>query len=166
MDTEKMMAARPVWIALFLASLPLAASPAVAQLSFGAKPQQLMYVAINANNFEKMRDFYMSVIGLKELPGSKPTAKPQRSTSLSFTGAYDDSFLMISHDDTAAPTGAGALQRLVFKETDITAVVARARAAGVAILDEPAPAHGMTTIFTANIRDPEGNQIELVEVRK
>jgi predicted enzyme related to lactoylglutathione lyase len=161
-----MMTARPVWIAFFLASLPPTASPALAQLSFGAKPQQMMYVAINANNFEKMRTFYMSVIGLKELPGSRPTAKPQQSTSLSFTGAYDDSFLMISHNDGAAPTGAGALQRLVFKEADIGAVVERARAAGAVILNEPGPAHGLSTIFTANIRDPEGNEIELVEVRK
>ena len=160
------MTARPVWIALFLASLPITASPALAQLSLGAKPQQMLYVAINANNFEKMRDFYMSVIGLKELPGSNPTGKPRRSTSLSFTGAYDDSFLMISHDDAAAPTGEGALQRLVFKEADIGAVVERARAAGVPILHEPAPAHGIPTILEASIRDPEGNEIELVEVKK
>jgi predicted enzyme related to lactoylglutathione lyase len=152
-------------IALLLASLPITASPVLAQFSLGAKPQQMLYVAINANNFEKMRDFYMSVIGLKELPGSQPTSKPRRSTSLSFTGAYDDSFLMISHDDAAAPTKAGVLQRLVFKVADVGAVVARARLADVAILDEPAPVHGISSIIEAHIRDPEGNEIELVEIR-
>lgn len=159
------MSARPVWIALFLASSPIAAGPALAQ-SLGAKPQQMLYVAINANDFDKMRSFYMSVIGLKELPGSNPAAKPRRTTSLSFTGAYDDSFLMINHDDdAAAPTEAGALQRLVFKVTDIGAVVERARLAGAAILEKPAPVHGMPNILEAFIGDPDGNRIELVEVK-
>jgi len=159
------MSARSVWIALFLASSPIATGPALAQASLGAKPLQMLYVAINANNFEKMRSFYMSVIGLKELPGSNPAANPRRTTSLSFTGAYDDSFLMINHDDATAPTEAGALQRLVFKVADINAVVERARVAGAAILEKPAPAPGMSNILLAFIGDPDGNTIELVEVK-
>lgn len=154
-------------IRLFMAAglLAMGAAPATAQFSLGAKPQQMLYVAINADDFPKMRDFYIAVIGLKELPGGNPAGKAQQSTSLSFTGAYDDSFLMISHADGAPPMKGGALQRLVFKVVDIKAVVERARAAGNSVLREPGAAHGMSSITSASLRDPDGNEVELVEVK-
>lgn len=159
------MKAYGIMTVILLTAAPVCAAPAFAQISLGAKPQQMLYVAINANDFDAMRYFYTAVIGLKELPGGTPIAKPRSSTSLSFTGAYDDSFLMLSHDDEAPRAGSATLQRVAFKVADVRAIVARARVAGAAVLHEPAAAHGMAAIQSASIRDPDGNEIELVEVR-
>ena len=85
----------------------------------------------------------MAVIGLQEVPDIYPASKSAQSTSLSFAGAYDDSFLMLSHRNGVSPAPVRSLQHLVFKVADTKAGIERARAAGALIRPEPAQAHGM-----------------------
>lgn len=130
-----------------------------AQVALGSKPEQLLYIAIKTDDMENARRFYTGVIGLKELPGSDP-----RSAMLSFSGNFEDSFLMIVRDDGGArPRKPGTLRRLVFKVLDAKAVVERARASKASIKREAAPAHGMPGLIVATILDPDGNEIELVQ---
>lgn len=147
-----------------VAALALATSsaPASAQAGLSSKPEQLLYVALQTADFAKAREFYTVVIGLKEMPGSNPAAKPIPSSMLSFSGGYGDTFLMISQGP-ARPAPGGALQRLVFKVADAKAVIERARSAGATIKTEAGPAHGMKTLIVGSILDPDGNLIELVQ---
>jgi catechol 2,3-dioxygenase-like lactoylglutathione lyase family enzyme len=153
------------WI-LSLAALTGVIGPVAAQPPSQpeANPQQLMYVAINVKDFEKSRDFYLRVVGLKENPGSTPIGTPVQSSSLSFSGTYNDSFLMISHERDKPVIGAGALARITFKVADIQGIVERARSGGYVVQREPASAHGIVSLLVAVIEDPDGNPVELVHM--
>ena len=150
-----LLAATVAWGAAVAQSLP----------QLGAKPEQVLYVALNVNDFAKSRDFYMNVLGLKENQGSTPDGAKLQSSTLSFSGGYQDTFLMISHEVGKAsfPKG-GGLARLTFKVADVRAVVERARKAGYPVLKEPGAAHGIGALTVGVIEDPDDTPIELVQV--
>ena len=130
----------------------------------GANPQQMLYIALNVNDFDKSRDFYVNILGLKENPGSAPTGAKVQSSSLSYSGGFQDTFLMISHERGKPPLPkGGGLARLTFKVADARAVVERARKSGYRILREPAAAHGMAGLVVGVVEDPDGTPVELVQ---
>ena len=143
----------------------ICALPATAQMQLGSQQQQLLSLEIKTNQFDRTRHFYIDVVGLKELPGSSPAGRPKQSSSLSFGGTYVDSFITITHSESDGTNALkrGALQRLTFKVTDARAIVVRARAAGITIVREPQPAHGIPDLIVAVLSDPDGNLIELVQ---
>ncbi len=146
-------------------ALLAAAAGATAQTApmVGGRPQQMLGVKLNVGDFDRSRDFYLSVVGLKENAGSAPGGSPVRLSSFSFSGAYDDTFLMIIGDPGKPPPAkGGGLANLVFKVSSVHAVVDRARKAGSPVLHEPASAHGMASLVVGVIQDPDGNAVELV----
>jgi len=146
---------------LLLAGLAVLSATAVsAQLRLGAKPEQILSVEIKTGHFPAMKRFYTEVIGMKQLPGSNSAAKPEPVSMLSFSGTYDDSFLSLS-GVPATPSGWPLTLKL--KLADVRAVVERARNEHAVIEREPMPAHGVPGLIVATIRDPDGNNVELVQ---
>ena len=162
---SKVSRAVAMLVGVMITAGTLSSGIAWAQFKLGSQPQQLLSVEIKANQFDRMRHFYIDVIGLKELPGSMPMAKPKQSTSLSFSGTYADNFLSITHTDADGQTQPPALapQHLTFKVTDAKSIVERARAAGAVIVRSPVSAHGMANLIVALLRDPDGDLVELVQ---
>ena len=149
---------RPVLLCAGIAAI--SATSASAQFRLGAKPEQILSVEVRTGNFSAMQHFYTEVIGMKELPGSNAAAKPNPASMLSFSGSYDDSFLSLSG---VAATPAALRLTLKLKLSDVRAAVERARSEHAVIEREPMPAHGMPGLIVAVIRDPDGNDVELVQ---
>src|ERR1043165_2798622 len=98
------------------------------------------------------RNFYGSVLGLKQLP--KPAAARQ-------TGAWyqiGDNQLHLSIEDE--PQSGLSSRHVCFNVTSITETENRFREAGVEIIPDPRPMPGTERFY---VRDPGGNQLEIVQ---
>jgi catechol 2,3-dioxygenase-like lactoylglutathione lyase family enzyme len=130
-------------------------------IQLGRSAEQLLYVSIEVDDVAGARSFYTSVIGLREIPGSWSEA-PAQGGMLSFGGGYDEAFLSLRRgeprDHPRTPV------RLVFKVLDVMAVVGRARSAGWPVVVEPGLAHGISGSLVSVIRDPDGNEVEVVRL--
>ena len=99
------------------------------------------------------RAFYGGVLGLEEMP--KPAALAKRG------GAWFRSGLVQLHLGVEADFRPAIKAHPALLVDDLDPLLARARAAGVRIMDdEPLPGYARAFIF-----DPFGNRIELMEPR-
>jgi catechol 2,3-dioxygenase-like lactoylglutathione lyase family enzyme len=98
------------------------------------------------------KDFYGRVLGLEQVP--KPAAARQ-------SGAWYQigaSQLHLSVDDE--PAGPLSSRHICFAVSDLAAVEKRFRDAGVVIIPDPRPLPGVPRFY---VRDPGGNQLEIVQ---
>jgi len=103
---------------------------------------------------ETTKAFYGSVLGLKQVP--KPAAARQ-------TGAWyqiGDNQLHLSVDDEAQ--GPLSSRHVCFKVSDLAETEQRFRDAGFEIIPDPRPMPGAERFY---VRDPGGNQLEIVQQR-
>ena len=103
---------------------------------------------------ETTKAFYGSVLGLKQVP--KPAAARQ-------TGAWyqiGDNQLHLSVDDEAQ--GPLSSRHVCFNVSDLAETEQRFRDAGVEIIPDPRPVPGAGRFY---VRDPGGNQLEIVQQR-
>ena len=97
------------------------------------------------------KEFYGSVLGLKQVP--KPAAARQ-------TGAWyqiGDNQLHLSVEDESGPLSS---RHVCFKVADLKIAEERFRAAGIEIIPDPRPVPGTRRFY---VRDPGGNQLEIVQ---
>ena len=98
------------------------------------------------------KEFYGSVLGLKQVP--KPAAARQIGAWYQIGGNQ----LHLSVEDE---TGAASSSRhICFTVSDLDAAEKRFRAAGVEIIPDPRPIPGSLRFY---VRDPGGNQLEIVQ---
>jgi catechol 2,3-dioxygenase-like lactoylglutathione lyase family enzyme len=98
------------------------------------------------------KDFYGSVLGLEQV--AKPAAARQKGAWYQI-GATQ---LHLSVDDeTAGPLSS---RHICFAVSDLNDAEKRFRDAGVEIIPDPRPAPGSPRFY---VRDPGGNQLEIVQ---
>ena len=98
------------------------------------------------------KEFYGSVLGLEQVP--KPAAARQ-------TGAWYQIGAMQLHlsvDDE--PEGPLSSRHICFAVSDLNSAEKRFRDAGVEIIPDPRPLPGSPRFY---VRDPGGNQLEIVQ---
>ena len=98
------------------------------------------------------KEFYGSVLGLKQVP--KPAAARQIGAWYQIGGNQ----LHLSVEDGA--NGALSSRHVCFTVSDLDAAEKRFRAAGVEIIPDPRPIPGSARFY---VRDPGGNQLEIVQ---
>ncbi len=111
-------------------------------------------VTVSAELEEAAKHFYGTLLGLKQVP--KPAAARQ-------TGAWyqiGDSQLHLSVENE--PQGALSSRHICFKVADLATSEIRFREAGVEIIPDPRPIPGTERFY---VRDPGGNQLEIVEAK-
>ena len=98
------------------------------------------------------KTFYGSVLGLKQVP--KPAASRQ-------SGAWyqigENQLHLSVEDGTREPLSS---RHVCFAVSDLTEAERRFREAGVEILPDPRPVPGSPRFY---VRDPGGNQLEIVQ---
>lgn len=98
------------------------------------------------------RDFYGSILGLKQVP--KPAAARQ-------SGAWYQIGANQLHLSVADEVGNALSSRHVcFSVSDLAEAEKRFRDAGVEIVPDPRPIPGTSRFY---VRDPGGNQLEIVQ---
>lgn len=137
--------------------------------AIGATPAPmplLMFTGVEVSDFAKSEAFYTQAIGMKKLMRlSKPT-DPFIKDLLSFSDdpTAPGPMLILMHFDKP-PEGrthaSGVL--LGVQVADAHAAAAKVRAAGYAVLREPA-ANDRSAKLTTLVKDPDGNTIELVQL--
>ena len=98
------------------------------------------------------KHFYGALLGLKQVP--KPAAARQ-------TGAWyqiGDNQLHLSIDDD--PPGPLSSRHICFNVSSLAETEKRFRDAGVEIIPDPRPIPGIQRFY---VRDPGGNQLEIVQ---
>jgi predicted enzyme related to lactoylglutathione lyase len=131
----------------------------------GVKPQQVLYLGIEAKDVSRSVRFYTEVIGLKPVvrPGAASAqASVLQYATLSFSGVLDEAGLIIRHEDNpsiASRPVAG------LKVADVSGMAARATAAGFVVVSEPHPAPRDSSLIVAVLKDPDGNLVEIMQHR-
>ena len=101
------------------------------------------------------KEFYGSVLGLKQVP--KPAAARQ-------TGAwYQIGKNQLHLSVEAEESGPLSSRHICFQVSDLKATEERFRRAGFEILSDPRPIPGTIRFY---VRDPGGNQLEIVQARE
>ena len=158
------------WTSLAGAGILLAAAAGEAAgqsvQSFGSRPRQVAYVAINVADFDRSADFYSRVIGIKLLPDSHRDSKTKKAASFSFGAGLEDTFLTIESDSSKPPptVKGGNLARLAFKVEDLRATLVRAQEAGRRVVVQPFDVRQVPGLRAAVIEDPDGNPVEVFQM--
>jgi glyoxylase I family protein len=117
----------------------------------------LHHVAVHTANFEQIRDFYVDVLGLPVVGGF-----PDRP--IIFLGAGDTTIELIGGKSPTEPRGQGwSHVALRVPSTDAAAAELAGRGVSFHVAPKDFPPEA-PTIRIAFFRDPDGNELELVEV--
>ena len=110
-------------------------------------------VTVPSNLEAATKNFYGSILGLKELPkpaGTRPT------------GAWYQIGPVQLHLSIEDEVGRLSSRHVCFTVSDLSAAEKRFQDAGVEIIPDERPQEG---VHRFNVRDPGGNQLEIVERR-
>ena len=99
------------------------------------------------------KDFYGSVLGLQQVP--KPAASRQSGAWYQIGGTQ----LHLSIEDQS--DNAASSRHVCLTVDDLSAAEKKFRDAGVQIITDPRPVPGSPRFY---VRDPGGNQLEIVQV--
>src|SRR5262245_25480785 len=99
------------------------------------------------------KEFYGSVLGLKQVP--KPSGT--RPSGAWYQIGENQLHLSIEEESNGLSS-----RHICFSVSDLTATETRFREAGVEILPDPRPIPGTERFY---VRDPGGNQLEIVQHR-
>ena len=142
----------------------------------------ISHVAVGVRNMDRALRFYRDALGLRvkldtieEIPGfegSEP--RKRRAAYLGWSEGPHESFVVLDEPLSGAPTGEPArlfqtgIHHFSFWVDDITAIVARVRAAGFTVLFEPGVgdtvAYGEAPggkVLSTFLLDPDGNYVQL-----
>jgi len=128
----------------------------------------VLAVRLSANDVPALARFYATAFGLQEIDhvGEPPTEIIMRygATVAAAKAGSSPEFLVAKRE---AGTGDDEMAHAIFRVTDIAATVAAAKAAGATIRSDVVSVPiGGTPIKIANIVDPDGNVIEIMELPK
>jgi predicted enzyme related to lactoylglutathione lyase len=138
-------------VALGLAfALPAVGDPAPAAYS-------LMSVKISVSDFRRSTDFYAKYFGMKEGAQYNPAEK-----ALDWPGPGQGSTIIMVHDQTGKLKGP-ASSWLMFRVPDAKKIAAELTAAGYKGV-EPAQEIKAYDTVVVMARDPDGNQIEMMQI--
>lgn len=138
-------------VALLAASAVALAQPAAAQSAFSPGMRS---IKIEADDFEKSSRFYTAL-------GMKQGAKREATWDLLWEGATQNSGIVMTTPEYArrAKMVKGG-SYLMIMTNDVQAAAVRLRAAGFPDVPEPRAMGTMVSVLL--LRDPDGNQIELM----
>lgn len=114
-----------------------------------------------AETIERLRRFYVDVVGLRE--GPRPVFRSRSRGHWLYTGDTDAVHLTIADDTDAAPRHASCFNHLAFDCDDLDATRARLEAVGINFETDVVDELGQVQLF---LTDPVGIGIELTFTRK
>jgi len=126
----------------------------------------VLAVRLGANDVPALAKFYQTTFGLKEIdhvgePATEIIMRYGASVAAAKAGSSPE-FLVAKREAGESP---GAMAHAIFHVADIAATVAAAKAAGATLRSDVVSVPiGGTPIKIANIVDPDGNVIELMEL--
>jgi predicted enzyme related to lactoylglutathione lyase len=150
---------------LIAAGLGLAAAASIASARADVT---VLAVRLGANDVPALAKFYESAFGLKEIDhvGQPPTEIIMRygTTAAAAKNGSSPEFLVARRDAGVTPD---AMPHAIFHVTDVAATVSAAKAAGASVKSDVASiAIGGMQVKIAQLADPEGNVLELIEMPK
>ena len=101
------------------------------------------------------KNFYGSLLGLKQVP--KPAAA--RQSGAWYQIGANQLHLSVEDETVSAPSS----RHVCFSVSDLPETEQKFRGAGVEIISDPRPVAGRKRFY---VRDPGGNQLEIVQVSK
>jgi lactoylglutathione lyase len=124
---------------------------------------QLLHTMLRVGNLQRSIDFYTGLLGMRVL---RTTDRPEQKYTLAFVGYGDESRhavleLTYNYGVERYELG-GAFGHIAIGVDDIHGLCDRARRAGAAVVREPGPVKGGTTVI-AFLQDPDGYKIELIQ---
>lgn len=125
-------------------------------------------VRVLANDPEAIATFYKKAFGMSEIrrPADSPTFKEivvNSGSTVDLAKASPGTPIVIATRPKDAP--AGAMASLILQVPDLEKAIALAKSAGATVLRPPSKSAGSGNNF-AFVKDPDGNQIELVTTPK
>lgn len=130
-----------------------AAAPTAAQAA--PKPMVLMSAVIPSTDLEKSTAFYTRGMGMTAARGANP-----REVVLALPGGGANLMLLKAADGAATPRRGPS--RVILQVPDIKALAARLQGAGYA-LKGPVRENAQYRISIAELEDPDGNSLELIQ---
>ena len=144
------------------ATLP-AASPAAERPA-----PVLLFPALNVLDLEKTEAFYVDFLGMQETLRLGDESTERIEVTLSFGGNPNGagaSLVLQRENGRTKPYAFDAFSRVAFRVKDVDGLVARIRAAGHPVVEEPHLIHGAgMAIRLAFVEDPNGARVELIEI--
>lgn len=145
----------------------LLAAAAVLGVATAQADVTLNAVRVGAKDVASLAKFYQAAFGMQEV--QRITAPTFLEIMLNFGGTADaakaNKGSQVVIMQRAADDGADTLPHVIFNVTDVTAVVAAAKAAGGKVEREPFE-YEKTGIMIGMLIDPAGNHIELLQQPK
>jgi len=115
------------------------------------------HMALFTANFDRMRDFYTTVLGF-------PIVGQIRGHNIVFVDCGSTAIELVEHAASAASSGVGGWTHLALQVDDIDTVYAELSTAGVAFHLTPTSFPEVDPVFRiAFFRDPDGNELELYQ---
>ena len=147
-----------------LAEEPAAATPK-ARSTLGSFDSEFLFAKITVSDMVRAYRFYTEVIGLQlAAPMLKPPAPGDPDQDfveypLNFTGSLTQPFLVVIRQRGQIPSPESARLTVVgIKVPDVAAAMARAKAAGAAVVREAGPG----AITFGMVTDPDGYTVEFI----
>ena len=147
---------------------PIPASPPTARIAAERPAPVLLFPALNVLDLETTEAFYVDLLGMRETLRLGDESTERIEVTLSFGGdpnGADASLVLQRENGRTKPYVFDAFSRVAFRVKDVDALVARIRAAGHPVMEEPHLIHaaGMA-IRLAFVQDPNGARVELIEI--
>ncbi len=147
---------------------PAPAAPPAASPAAERPAPILLFPALNVLDLEKTEAFYVDFLGMRETLRLGDESTERIEVTLSFGGdpnGASASLVLQRENGRTKPYVFDAFSRVAFRVKDVDGLVARIRAAGHPVLEEPHLIHaaGMA-IRLAFVEDPNGARVELIEI--
>jgi catechol 2,3-dioxygenase-like lactoylglutathione lyase family enzyme len=128
----------------------------------------LMFPAINVPDMQAAEAFYIGIMGMKPTLRIGEEGDAHQEVTLNFSGemyASEASLVLNFVASRTEPYVFDGLSRIAFRVPDLDRLVARIRAAGHRVLDEPRMIEVRGAgIKLAFVEDPNGARVELIQL--
>jgi lactoylglutathione lyase len=118
-------------------------------------------IGIGVRDLQRSADFYMRVLGMKQLQTFKLPYMDE--IVLGLEGSRGSAIVLMHWTDGSERHYGSNGIKLVFYVPDPTAVAQRFRDEGLEVVREPAPVPGLGNAVVGFAKDPDGHLIELLQ---
>jgi lactoylglutathione lyase len=118
-------------------------------------------IGIGVRDLQRSADFYMRVLGMKQLQTFKLPHMDE--IVLGLEGSRGSAIVLMHWTDGSERQYGNNAMKLVFYVPDPKAVAQRFRDEGLEVVREPAPVPGLGNAVVGFAKDPDGHLIELLQ---
>ncbi len=118
-------------------------------------------IGVGVRDLQRSADFYMKVLGMKQLQTFKLPHMDE--IVLGLEGSRGSAIVLMHWTDGSERQYGNNAMKLVFYVPDPKAVAQRFRNEGLEVVREPAPVPGLGNAIVGFAKDPDGHLIELLQ---